>query len=487
MAVGTPKIGTAVTFVATPVNVPYPASIAANDLILLLVSFDATANDAAAAGFLSVPMTSGSNPQNSVGSDCRHRVLYKVAAGTESGNLSVTISGSSPDGNACLVAFPGVDTTTPFDEAHGNGPAASTTHTSASVSGDAGDAIILSAGIDKTSTTDPDYMTAWQLTTGPVSMTELFEVRQTTSNMYGGAAYTILGSSYTGTTRVTSNDSDEAALHVIVLNAAAGGGSPTTVTPVVATGTASANSPTVQVKATPPAANTTGLALAPNPTVKITATPPTANTTGLALAPNPTVQVVVTPPTATATGEAFNPINVGENLTRVTPPTAEGTASANSPTVQIVAAPPAATATGDANDPTLAIRVTPPVANATGLALAPSPTVKVTLTPVTATASGDANDPTVQIVVKPVGATASGDAADPTVVTPSAPTNVISGSSLFSFALGGKALIPIPVITIPGASLIAHALGGGPVVVEATGGASYTTNSLAGTAIVEST
>lgn len=96
------------TVAATTLAVPYPASIQAGDVLVLVVGVSGVA-PTNPAGFTSAITT------NSGGSTPAYRVSYKVATGSESGSLNVTTPSQTSQGRMFL--FRGVDQTTPIDVA----------------------------------------------------------------------------------------------------------------------------------------------------------------------------------------------------------------------------------------------------------------------------------------------------------------------------------------------------------------------------------
>jgi hypothetical protein len=410
-------------------------------------------------------------------------------------SMTVTYTGTVLACSLALYEISGHDTSSPFvgDSTNGDNDSTSdTTYNAGSPQASTGPALL----IGSITSAAQGNMTSWRASAG---WAENWQTGSTTIQAHATAYRRVADTSAYPLAFVGSSASTNGYVWAAIKQASAGG--TTTVTPGTATATAAANAPTVKITMLPGTATATGQANAPTvqaratpgtatatgsanaPTVKVTVTPGTATATGQAN--EPAVQIRVTPGTATATGDANPPVNVGENLTRVTPGTATATGAANTPTVTIRVTPGTATATGQANAPTVAVTLKPGTATASGAANVP--VVKVTVTPSTATATGDANSPTVRIVLKPGTATATASAGEPLVVTPSAPSNVLKGRTFFSLALGGSALRPVPVVLIPGASVISSALGGGSAIVPPTGGASYTSPSLAGGSFVEST
>jgi hypothetical protein len=269
---------------------------------------------------------------------------------------------------------------------------------------------------------------------------------------------------------------------------------PRTVTGEVSTGTGQAFAATVTYERNVSAvtATGTGTALAPTVTYPRTVTGELATAIGDALAATITISRSVLAVTATGTGDALAatvtyPRTVFGEL-------ATATGSALVPTVEITGANTtvnavAATATGEAFPATITYprTVTGVLATGSGQAFAATITYPRTVTAALATGTGAAFAATVTYARTVTAVTATGTGQAYAATPFAAATNTITGTSLFSFALGGSALRPVPVVLLPGASVISSALGGGSAIVPPTGGASYTSPSLAGGSFVEST
>lgn len=94
-------VGTA----ATTWNVPYPATIVSGDLLVLHISSNGGAATSPSGWTVIYNETTLTNPKGGM--------WIKVATGSESGNLAVTMASST--GNAQMFLYTGVDTTTPQD------------------------------------------------------------------------------------------------------------------------------------------------------------------------------------------------------------------------------------------------------------------------------------------------------------------------------------------------------------------------------------
>lgn len=129
MAITYQGIGTlgANSVAATTLAVPYVASPAAGDVFVAIVNVDDPTVPTLPAGWTSAVSYQGTGAQSPGG-----RVFYKIATGSETGNLSVTtVSATS---NGVMLMFRGVDQTTPIDVAGSTvSPAASTTYTIPSI------------------------------------------------------------------------------------------------------------------------------------------------------------------------------------------------------------------------------------------------------------------------------------------------------------------------------------------------------------------
>lgn len=108
MPIGTPVAGTLVTSSASPLAVPYPASPAAGDLLVMHVTCTAATMPTQPAGWLTALTSQSGTGAQSPGAG----VFYRVSDGTESGTISVT-TGATNKGQMWKISD--VDTTTPLD------------------------------------------------------------------------------------------------------------------------------------------------------------------------------------------------------------------------------------------------------------------------------------------------------------------------------------------------------------------------------------
>src|SRR5215217_7567233 len=92
---------------STSYNVAYPSGITAGQLLVLFISINGGTGVNSPSGWTEVynDLTL-SNPKGGI--------WYKIATGSESGTLAVTL-GSSVTGSGIILRYTGVDTTTPMD------------------------------------------------------------------------------------------------------------------------------------------------------------------------------------------------------------------------------------------------------------------------------------------------------------------------------------------------------------------------------------
>jgi hypothetical protein len=121
VSIGTPQAGTwTAANAGSPTNVPYPATVAANDYLILAASVQTPAG----VGSITTPAgwTLVSPPGflvSNAGTGTPGLAVYtKLAAGTEGGtNLSVAYTSGTPNFAAQILGFAGVNTGTPQDVA----------------------------------------------------------------------------------------------------------------------------------------------------------------------------------------------------------------------------------------------------------------------------------------------------------------------------------------------------------------------------------
>lgn len=103
-APGYEQTGTPTKSTASPLSVAYPAGIVAGNLLILQV-----VGRAAAAPTVSEPGGWGTLYNETGSTVCRQALFHRVADGTETGNLSVTVSGTTASYIAWIHEFSGVD------------------------------------------------------------------------------------------------------------------------------------------------------------------------------------------------------------------------------------------------------------------------------------------------------------------------------------------------------------------------------------------
>lgn len=142
MAIALGATGTAVynTAAGTTCLVPYPAGISAGDCLVLFVARSASA--------ITVPAgwTAFTGGQVTTTGGTTMLLAYKLAVGTESGNLSVTVASST--GHGRMFLFTGVDQVTPQDVTAGSVAANATTSVLPSLTTVTAGACLIGAGTD---------------------------------------------------------------------------------------------------------------------------------------------------------------------------------------------------------------------------------------------------------------------------------------------------------------------------------------------------
>lgn len=180
------------TSASTTLNVAYPASLAANDLLVLFVAVSSATAPTLPAGFTSqASITSG-------GSSPALRVMTKLATGSESGSLACTTPNVTSHGQ--MLAYRGVDTTTPVDVAAGtySNSSASTSYAMSSVTTTVANTVLVGAGAGNQASG------SWTPPSSPAAFTEL------TDNITAIPKFTVAhlvpwtGSGATGTVTFTT-------------------------------------------------------------------------------------------------------------------------------------------------------------------------------------------------------------------------------------------------------------------------------------------
>lgn len=236
---------------ATTLNVPYPAGLAAGDVLVLCLAINSTTVSTVPTGFTSQVSTNASATTPQI------RILTKYATGSESGSLAVTTANVTSQGR--LLAFRGADQTTLLDTTATilqRGAANLTFPLPSQTTTAAGAALIAVASQNGNTGT-------WSPPTEIAGWVESHDVASPTPKMF--ASYLLWsGSGATGVQTVTSSTSLRGAAGMIALRPASG---PTTYpaegsTPVVSTTSASATVRAVAAGTVAAVALTTGAATA---------------------------------------------------------------------------------------------------------------------------------------------------------------------------------------------------------------------------------
>ena len=283
-------VGTA----ATTWNVAYPASVAADDLLVLEIATNG--------GAVTTPSGWTAVYNETVLSNPKGGLFIKKAAGGESGTLAVTVG--STTGNAQMFRYTGVDPTTPQDATATTGSSSANTDPivhAAITTVTAGTWLVYAAAVNSSST---------NVTTEPAGSTirvDHADIGGTgTKGGYLIDEGPITGTGSTGTRTVDMNAARAYWGAMMALRPASGGGSPITATPggiasAEAFGTAVALAVLIATPTGIPSAEAFGT---PTEVVTLISTPtgiPTAESFG-----TPTVVATLTAvPTGIPTGEAL--------------------------------------------------------------------------------------------------------------------------------------------------------------------------------------
>lgn len=198
--------------------VPYPATVAANDLLVLHIITNGGAVTAPAGWTEVFNEATLTNP--------RGGLFIKVADGTETGDLSVTVGNST--GNAMIFSYTGVDTTTPQDAAATSveNSASTTDSTMPAITTVTADTMLVYANSANSGSTTM---------TGPAGSTERVDHGVTGgTGTKAGALYdeAVAATGSTGTRAITLSASRANWGVMMALRPAAGGGpSPQTMSP----------------------------------------------------------------------------------------------------------------------------------------------------------------------------------------------------------------------------------------------------------------
>lgn len=349
MPIGPVRVGTRADSSTTTIGVPYPASVVAGELLVIFHSGSLTTTVTTPQGWTAEATVSAS-------SQARLTVLYKVAAGGETGNLTVTQSAANA--TAQMFAIPGVDTTAPLD-------AATTTAATSAVAA----AIVLPAVTAVTAGALPLYGVAESTGTthtGPPGSTGLadFGAAAPTPPRWG-AVYqdtSTVGTGSTGTRTITPNAARHMAAAMLLLRPASGAPTITTTgaVPVGAQLAGSAVAVLVTTGSLPANAALSGTPV----TVRVTtgAIPVSAALAGTAVAGASTAGSL--PANAALTGTA-----IAVRVTTGTVPVGAALSGAGSPVLSTTGSVPAnAALTGAAGPVITATGSTPVVVGLAGVA-----------------------------------------------------------------------------------------------------------------------
>lgn len=100
--------------IGSPATVTYPAGVVAGDVVLLFVGSHLNGNIAftTPTGFTPIPNFPDTNTGTAAFSDCQAIGYYRVATGSLSGSVSITLDGSN--WVTMMIVFSGCDTINPF-------------------------------------------------------------------------------------------------------------------------------------------------------------------------------------------------------------------------------------------------------------------------------------------------------------------------------------------------------------------------------------
>lgn len=199
---------------ATTLNVPYPAGIAAGDVIAMPVGVNSATLPTIPSGWLAGGVSSTSG-----GSAPSERIILKVCTGTETGSVAVTTA--SATSRAQMLLFRGVDNTTPLDNAGSVTASATATATYALPSMTTtlpGAALVLIGVANAPGGT-------WDPPTSPGTFTETAETTAAIPSM--GVQYLIWsGSGATGTVNYTRSTSVRGCTGMLALRPAVAASQP---------------------------------------------------------------------------------------------------------------------------------------------------------------------------------------------------------------------------------------------------------------------
>lgn len=240
--------------------------------------------------------------------DRRGIVMYRIAGATEPASYTFTLDGQSTGTVGTIVAFSGVDNTTPFDVANGaisvNGSTAAVTATTKTTL-TANTAIVMLGMAGNSSPT----WSGWN-TTNPGGLTELFDNQNSGRASVGGAWAIKAAIGATGNGTATLSGAERNGAILIALRPAV-----TTVTGFSPSNACSGTNPTITITgtnfngATAVTFNGTAATFIVNSNIQISATLPAGATTGT---------ISVTTPAGTGTSAASFTINPSPTVAAIT-------------------------------------------------------------------------------------------------------------------------------------------------------------------------
>lgn len=222
---------------ATTLNVPYPAGVAAGDVIAMAIGVNSATLPTIPSGWLAGGVSSTSG-----GSAPSERIILKVCTGSETGSQAVTTP--SATSRAQMLLFRGVDNTTPLDNA-GSVTASSTatsTYVLPSMTTTAAGAALVLIGVANA----PGG--TWTSPTSPGAFTETAETTGATPSM--GVQYLIWsGSGATGTVSYTRSTNVRGCTGMLALRPAAASSTTYPVTGTTAATTTTSGSASLRAAA----------------------------------------------------------------------------------------------------------------------------------------------------------------------------------------------------------------------------------------------
>ena len=475
---GTPSVSELGTS-ATTIDVPYPSGIVTGELLTAHLAYNDDLPPTTVPSGWTEAITWDSGSNNSGG------LYYKIATGSETGNVTFTAASTFASATGIIIRWSGVDGTTPLDvttvKANHAGTALTITQPSQTIA-TPGAVVVSSVTIASVSSRDILDETGW--------------TRVATSTGTGRRivvfSRTYASTGATGTTEWDQSGATNLEMAVAAMALRPGPAVTGSVTGIKATGSAAAIAPTVSgaVGVTSPVGTVSSLA--PVPAISIAPTvagvPATGTTAAIAPAVSAGAFVTVTSPVATATTLAPIPVVTGQIAANVTSPVATATTLAPAPAVAWGASvtSPVSSVTAASPTPVVAIVAGVVAVPAVGSAAAPAPTVTgaASVTAVAATVTSVAPVPQVGIgatVISPT-ATVSGSAKVPVATAGSTVSIPVVGVSVSALApqvvagvqalratatvtarppvVGASSVVAVPVATATAAAQTAVVVGG---------------------------